>query len=85
MKLQISLDVYRGLAGVAEIREDVVKKVLGMLVHPIPAVRFTVAETLVCICGVDDVERILVKEDWTIPAKELKAKVEKIRGALDGG
>lgn len=77
-KLQICLDVYRGLVHIDDVRAEVKKKIVSMLLHPIPAVRITAAETLVSLDGMGKAVELLVKEDWTRPAKELKGLVEDI-------
>jgi hypothetical protein len=77
--------MYRGLASVSEIKDEVVKKMVSMLLHPIPAVRISAAETLVSICQVESAAEILAREDWTRPAKDVKEKVEEIGRMLDGG
>jgi hypothetical protein len=70
---------------VPEIKDEVVKKIVGMLLHPIPAVRTTAAETLVSVSDAKITIETLVKEDWTAPARELKGRVEEIRQAMEGG
>lgn len=45
-KLLVAVDVYRGLAEVPEIRNEVITKLANMLMHPFPRIRVAVAETL---------------------------------------
>jgi hypothetical protein len=84
-KLQICLDVYRGLVYVPEIKMGVLKLITGMLLHPIPAVRITAAETLICICGDDELADALGKIDWTRPVKESKEIVTDVRRNVEAG
>ncbi|KAF2019909.1 beta-tubulin cofactor d [Aaosphaeria arxii CBS 175.79] len=77
-KLHLSLDVYRGLGDVAATREDTVKKVVGMLLHPFPKIRLTAAETLWILTR----EEGLKRHDWSLSTKSLKGVVEGIRGKV---
>lgn len=76
--------MYRGLVYIEDIKIEVKKKIISMLLHPIPAVRSTAAETLVSISEVDKTAELLVKEDWTRAAKDLKGRVENIGKSSSG-
>lgn len=77
-KLHLALDMYRGLAGVPATRQDTLRKVVGMLVHPFPKVRITAAETLWLVTGEEGLKRY----DWSVPSKSLKGAVEAVGVAV---
>ncbi|KAJ4990348.1 beta-tubulin cofactor d [Stagonosporopsis vannaccii] len=74
-KLQLALDVYRGLGSLQVVRPDTLAKVTSMLLHPFPKVRITAAETLWILTQEDD----LKLQDWSLPPKSLKPLVDGIK------
>jgi hypothetical protein len=82
------LDVYRGLANVQEVRKDVLKLVVGMLLHPIPAVRIAAAETFVVVLEGDGedvakVEKVVLTMDWTRLTKDFRELVVGFRKMVE--
>ncbi|KAL2829958.1 tubulin folding cofactor D C terminal-domain-containing protein, partial [Aspergillus cavernicola] len=77
-RLEAAIRAYAPLLRLEQVRVDVLKKMTGMLLHPFPRVRATAAEYLFMESGVD----IVKLEDWTREPKELKNKVEEVRGLL---
>ena len=56
-----------------------------MMSHPIPAVRVAAAETVVAICGSGDeeVDKSLMKVDFTRAAGEVKGLVGGVKRAVE--
>ncbi|KAF2451503.1 hypothetical protein P171DRAFT_515515 [Karstenula rhodostoma CBS 690.94] len=77
-KLQLALDVYRGLGTIAATRADTITKLSSMLLHPFPKIRIAAAETLWLVAG----EESLKRQDWSLPSKSLKPAVSSIKSAL---
>ncbi|KAL5390525.1 hypothetical protein DPSP01_001601 [Paraphaeosphaeria sporulosa] len=77
-KLQLALDVYRGLGTIATTRADTITKLNSMLLHPFPKIRIAAAETLWLVVG----EESLKRQDWSLPSKSLKPIVSNIKSAL---
>ncbi|KAL3472084.1 tubulin folding cofactor D C terminal-domain-containing protein [Aspergillus californicus] len=77
-RLEAAIRTYAPLSRLEQVRGEVLKKLTGMLLHPFPRVRATTAEYLFMECGLD----IVKLEDWARPPKELKGKVEEVRGLL---
>ncbi|EMC91636.1 hypothetical protein BAUCODRAFT_116501 [Baudoinia panamericana UAMH 10762] len=72
-KILAAVHVYQGLADVAVLRGDVVRKLASMLkTNPYPRVRVTVAEALFLATGYEE----LKAKDWTKPVKENADVVE---------
>ncbi|EMD69994.1 hypothetical protein COCSADRAFT_78095 [Bipolaris sorokiniana ND90Pr] len=80
-KLHLALDMYRGLGSVPVTREETLRKVTSMLLHPFPKIRVTAAETLWFLMG----EEGLKRHDWSLPSKILKPAVDGIRAAVVAG
>ncbi|XP_014557319.1 hypothetical protein COCVIDRAFT_97412 [Bipolaris victoriae FI3] len=80
-KLHLALDMYRGLGSVPVTREETLRKVTSMLLHPFPKIRVTAAETLWFLTG----EEGLKRHDWSLPSKSLKPAVDGIRAAVVAG
>lgn len=66
-KILAAVHVYRGMAEIAGIRHEVMKKLISMLkTNPYPKVRSSVAEHLYVVTGV----AALRDKDWTKPASQ---------------
>ena len=66
-KISTTVHVYRGLAGIPAIREEVLKKLISMLkTNPYPRIRSSVAETLYIITK----DPGLKHRDWATPASQ---------------
>ncbi|GIJ86129.1 hypothetical protein Asppvi_005003 [Aspergillus pseudoviridinutans] len=77
-RLEASIKVYASLCRLEHLRVDVLKKMVGMLLHPFPRIRSSVADYLFMETGSD-----LVKdEDWTKAPKQLKGQAETLRAML---
>ncbi|KAL3464212.1 tubulin folding cofactor D C terminal-domain-containing protein [Aspergillus heterothallicus] len=77
-RLEAAIRAYAPLSRLEPVRGDVLKKMTGFLLHAFPRIRATTAEYLFIETELD-----LVKlEDWTRQPKELKGKVEELRGLL---
>jgi len=70
-KLQVALDMYRGLGSVPATRSDTLAKVKSMLLHPFSKIRIAAAETLWLLTGDEGLKR----HDWSLPSKRLKPAV----------
>ncbi|KAL4887473.1 tubulin folding cofactor D C terminal-domain-containing protein [Aspergillus karnatakaensis] len=81
VRLETAIRAYAPLSRLEQVRGDVLKKLTGLLLHPFPRVRATTAEYLFVETGLD----IVQLEDWTRSPKEMKEKVEEVRGLLAGG
>ncbi|KAL5341566.1 tubulin folding cofactor D C terminal-domain-containing protein [Aspergillus crustosus] len=79
-RYEAAIRAYAPLARLEQIRGDVLKKLTGLLLHPFPRVRTTTAEHLFMETGLDMVK----VENWTRSPKELKVRVEEVRGLLAG-
>ncbi|KAK0662000.1 Tubulin-folding cofactor D [Lasiodiplodia hormozganensis] len=77
-KLYLALDVYRGLANVPAIRQDVRTKLASMLLHPFPKIRVAAAETLFVVSANGD----LKGHDWSQPSKNLKSVADGIKAQV---
>ncbi|KAL4872685.1 hypothetical protein BDV12DRAFT_161997 [Aspergillus spectabilis] len=77
-RFEAAIRAYAPLSRLEQIRSDVLKKLTGLLLHPFPRVRATTAEYLFMETGLNMVK----VEDWTKQPKELKGKVEEVRGLL---
>ncbi|GFG20907.1 tubulin-specific chaperone D [Aspergillus udagawae] len=77
-RLEAAIKVYAPLCRLKHLRADVLKKLVGMLLHPFPRIRSSVADYLFTETGSD-----LVKdEDWTKAPKQLAGQVENLRAML---
>ena len=74
-KLLAAVNVYSGLLDVAEVRNDVLAKLIGMLLHPFPRVRDEAAKVL--WMAVSDEE--LKSRVWSDAPAEHKAFVAKLK------
>ncbi|KAF7158423.1 hypothetical protein CNMCM5623_003426 [Aspergillus felis] len=73
-RLEAATKVYVALCRLEHLRVDVLKKMVGMLLHPFPRIRSSVADYLFMETGSD-----LVKdEDWTKAPKQLKGQVRNL-------
>ncbi|KAJ5945826.1 hypothetical protein N7454_002665 [Penicillium verhagenii] len=69
-RLEGAVKVYAALSGLESLREDVLKKLTAMLLHPFPRVRSSAAEYLYTLT-----DSVAIKyEDWSASPKELKGK-----------
>ncbi|KAL2840976.1 tubulin folding cofactor D C terminal-domain-containing protein [Aspergillus pseudoustus] len=75
-RLEAALRAYAPLSRLKPVRTDVLRKMTGLLLHTFPRVRAAAAEYLFMETKLD-----LVKlEDWTRQPKDLKVKVDEVRG-----
>jgi hypothetical protein len=66
-KILAALHVYRGLADILGIRDDVLKKLVSMLkTNPYPRVRSSIAETLFVVTQ----EPAMKDKDWLRPSSQ---------------
>jgi len=78
-KLLSCVHIYLHLAGVDEIRNEVLKKLVSMLLHPFPRVRKAVAEVLWVVTGVEGLKDV----NWMgNMSKDIKAGVEGLKRRL---
>ncbi|KAL1628757.1 hypothetical protein SLS54_001445 [Diplodia seriata] len=77
-KLNLALDVYRGLADIPAIHHDVRTKLASMLLHPFPKVRVATAETLFVVSANEE----LKGHDWSQPSKNLKGIADGIKAQV---
>jgi len=87
-KLTAAVKVYRSLAlveGASEVKAEVVKKLVGMLMHPFPRVRMEAADT-VYLLAVEDgeigVAEVMERVDWGASTKVIKKEVTKVKEGL---
>ncbi|KAE8165313.1 tubulin folding cofactor D C terminal-domain-containing protein [Aspergillus tamarii] len=71
-RLEAAIKVYAPLSRLEPLREEVLKKMSSMLLHPFPRVRNAVAEYLFMETTLESVKI----GDWTRQPKELKGQVE---------
>ena len=75
-KILAALHVYRGLADMPAIRDDVLKKLVSMLkTNPYPRIRSSIAETLFVVTQDTD----LKDRDWLRPSSQHKDVIEKLQ------
>ncbi|EED23257.1 tubulin-specific chaperone D, putative [Talaromyces stipitatus ATCC 10500] len=77
-RLEAAIKVYASLSRATDLRVDVLKKLTAMLLHPYPKIRIAVSDSLFMTIQSD----LVKNEDWTVPPKELKVAVERLRGEL---
>ncbi|KAJ5893515.1 hypothetical protein N7495_005206 [Penicillium taxi] len=77
-RLEAGIRVYAALSRIESLRNDVLKKLTGMLLHPFPRVRLSAADYIFTITDSESVKY----EDWSTQPKELKEKVEGLRSVL---
>ncbi|KAJ5563572.1 Tubulin-specific chaperone D [Penicillium sp. DV-2018c] len=77
-RLEAAVKVYAALARIDTLREGVLKKLTGLLLHPFPRIRSSAAEYLFVLTG----SEIAKYEDWSAPAKQLKPQVDSIKTTL---
>lgn len=76
-KLLAAIEVYRSLARVDAVKDEVVKKLVSMVkTNPFPRVRYAAAETLWSLTGQESMRNV----DWTKSGKENAASLEGISG-----
>jgi len=78
-KLLSCVHIYLHLAGVGEIRNEVLKKLVSMLLHPFPKVRKAAAEVLWIVTGVEGLKDVNWMGNMN---KDIKAGVEGLRRRL---
>ncbi|KAJ5152356.1 Tubulin-specific chaperone D C-terminal [Penicillium capsulatum] len=78
IRLEAAIRFYGALSSLEPLRQDVFKKLSGMLLHPFPRVRTCAAEYLFTATDSETVKY----EDWSVKPKQLKGKVEALRGDL---
>uniref|UniRef100_A0A093VT36 Tubulin-specific chaperone D n=1 Tax=Talaromyces marneffei PM1 TaxID=1077442 RepID=A0A093VT36_TALMA len=81
-RLEGAIKVYASLSRAPELRTDILKKLTAMLLHPYPKhgaqIRIAVSDSLFMTTQ----SELVKDEDWTVPPKELKSAVERLRGEL---
>ncbi|KAJ5817724.1 hypothetical protein N7447_007732 [Penicillium robsamsonii] len=82
-RLEAAVKVYAALSRIDSLRDGVLKKMTGLLLHPFPRVRSCAAEYLFVVTDSD----IVKYEDWSALPKELKPQVDnlKVVFSLEGG
>lgn len=99
-KLTAAVHAYAGIIlaseSAGELRRKVLAKLVGMLLHPFPKLRETVAETVYVLSHClgseavwggavgKEVEGVLVEGDWLGGVKELRGGVGVLKGRLEG-
>ncbi|KAJ6036942.1 Tubulin-specific chaperone D C-terminal [Penicillium herquei] len=78
IRLEAAVRVYAALSGLKPLREDILKKLTAMLLHPFPRVRSSAAEYLYMMTSLETVKY----ENWSASPKELKGKVDGLRDEL---
>ena len=75
-KILAALHVYRGLADIALVRDEVLKKLISMLkTNPYPRIRSGVAETLYIVVK----DPLLKSKDWTRPSFQHLDVIDKLQ------
>ncbi|KAL2821606.1 tubulin folding cofactor D C terminal-domain-containing protein [Aspergillus granulosus] len=77
-RLEAAIRAYAPLSRLEQVRNDVLKKMTGLLLHTFPRVRVATAEYLFMETQLD----VVKLEDWTRQPRELKGKVERVRELL---
>ncbi|KAJ5713304.1 Armadillo-like helical [Penicillium malachiteum] len=77
-RLEAAIRVYAALSGLNPLREDILKKLTPILLHPFPRVRSSAAEYLYMMTSLETVKY----ENWSASPKELKGKVDGLRDKL---
>ncbi|KAJ5101766.1 Tubulin-specific chaperone D C-terminal [Penicillium alfredii] len=80
-RLEAAVKLYAALSRVEPLRVDVLKKLTGMLLHPFPRVRSSVADYLLVLTDSETIKY----EDWSAQPKQLKGQVESLRAVLLSG
>ncbi|KAJ5719450.1 Tubulin-specific chaperone D C-terminal [Penicillium malachiteum] len=78
IRLEAAVRVYAALSELKPLREDILKKLTAMLLHPFPRVRSSAAEYLYMMTSLETVKY----ENWSASPKELKGKVDGLRDEL---
>jgi hypothetical protein len=78
-KINSAIEVYRGLANVESIKSLVLAKLKSMLLHNYTKVRIAAAEVLALLLTNNDIEAILLKEDWSRAKGDLKIVVDTVK------
>ncbi|CAI7615565.1 unnamed protein product [Penicillium crustosum] len=81
-RLEAAVKVYAALSRIDSLRDGVLKKMTGLLLHPFPRVRSSAAEYLFVVTD----SEIAKYEDWSASPKQLKPQVDnlKIAFSLEG-
>ncbi|KAJ5107034.1 hypothetical protein N7456_003709 [Penicillium angulare] len=77
-RLEAAVKLYAVLLEIQPLREDILKKLTAMLLHPFPRVRSSAAEYLYTMTDSETIKY----ENWSASPKELKGKVDGVRSAL---
>ncbi|ODH53102.1 hypothetical protein GX48_00637 [Paracoccidioides brasiliensis] len=77
-RIEAAIKIYALLWRMGVFRNDSMKKLTGMLLHPYPMIRTIAADCLYLETRVEEMKG----EDWSSPPKELKGKVDDLRVAL---
>ncbi|KAJ5279427.1 hypothetical protein N7478_004799 [Penicillium angulare] len=77
-RLEAAVKLYAVLLEIEPLREDILKKLTALLLHPYPRVRSSAAEYLYTMTNSETIKY----EDWSASPKELKEKVDGVRSAL---
>jgi hypothetical protein len=87
-KLTAAVKVYRSLAlveGASAVKAEVVKKLVGMLMHPFPRVRMEAADAVYLLTaegGGMGVAEVMERVDWGASTKVTKEEVMKVKEGL---
>ncbi|KAJ5496781.1 hypothetical protein N7463_008768 [Penicillium fimorum] len=81
-RLEAAVKVYAALSRIDSLRDGVLKKMTGLLLHPFPRVRSCAAEYLFVVTD----SEIAKYEDWSALPKQLKPQVDnlKVTFSLEG-
>ncbi|KGO69149.1 Tubulin-specific chaperone D, C-terminal [Penicillium expansum] len=81
-RLEAAVKVYAALSRIDSLRNGVLKKMTGLLLHPFPRVRSSTAEYLFVMTD----SEIVKYEDWSASPKQLKDQVDnlKVTFSLEG-
>ncbi|KAJ5782992.1 hypothetical protein N7457_004766 [Penicillium paradoxum] len=77
-RLEAAVKVYASLARIDSLRQGVLKKLTGLLLHPFPRVRSSAAEYLFVVTD----SEITKYEDWSASPKLLKPRVDDLKVLL---
>ncbi|QQK44174.1 Tubulin-specific chaperone D, putative [Penicillium digitatum] len=74
-RLEAAVKVYATLSRIDSLRDSVLKKMTGLLLHPFPRVRSSAAEYLFVVTD----SEIAKYEDWSASPKKLKPQVDNLK------
>ncbi|KAJ5315463.1 hypothetical protein N7476_005770 [Penicillium atrosanguineum] len=77
-RLEAGVKVYGAMARLGPLRNGVLKKMIGLLVHPFPRIRASAADYLFTVTD----SEMLKYEDWSAQPNQLKDKMESVKVEL---